>query len=203
MATPALSNSEMTTWKMFSSWFLSSLILLNGCSKDSESASAGLDSGAGVREEILKDRFGKSITLPKAIPGKGSSPEQRLHGHWIWLSIAFTDESGQKLVNGPWPMEEAHHLYIDSRSGKKKMIEVYDNGSIEEYYFSVSSQNAKSGVIKIERWYVKDDDKPVQQRGAAKREYTLKSDGTLTLERILMGTPQTETLRRIGDETQF
>jgi len=165
--------------------------------QDSESGPAAV-----VREQIIQDRFGKSITVPTAIPGEGSSPEKKLHGHWIWLSDAFADDkSGQELVNGPWPMEEAHHLYIDSKGEKKRIVEVWDSGSMEEYSFAVVSQNAKTGVIKIEQWYAKDDEKPVRERGAAKREYTLKSDGTMTFEQNFFGTIHTVTLRRIGNET--
>lgn len=207
MPTPALMIDKSRGWNTLSTAVLLALSLLAGCSsKDGGSTSTTQDSGAGlasgVREETFQDRFGKSVTLPIAVPGEGSSPEKKLHGHWIWFSDAFIDDkTGQKMVNGPWAMEEAHSLYINSKDGKKKIVEIWDSGSIEEYSFSVVSQNAKTGVIKIEQWYAKDDEKPVRDRGAAKREYTLKDDGTMSYEQNFFGTIHTVTLRRIGDET--
>lgn len=182
------------------------LTLLIGCSrKDSRPTSvvkdAAASSSADVRQETVRDQSGKSITLPKAVPGRGSVPEQKLHGHWIMFSFAAINESGQNEIDGPWPMEEAYHVYIDTKSGKNKMLEITDSGSIDESRFSVVSQNAKTGVIKMECWRAKDDELPVRERGAAMREYTVKDDGTGSYKQDAFGTTYTVTLRRIGEET--
>jgi hypothetical protein len=81
------------------------------------------------------------------------------------------------------------------------MLEITDSGSIDESRFSVVSQNAKTGVIKMECWRAKDDELPVRERGAAMREYTVKDDGTGSYKQDAFGTTYTVTLRRIGEET--
>jgi hypothetical protein len=182
------------------------LPLLIGCSgKDSKSTSVAQDlaanSSADVQQETIRDQSGKSITLPKAVPGRGSSPEQKLHGHWIMFSFAAINASGQNEIDGPWPMEEAWHVYIDTKSGKIKMLEITDSESIDESRFSVISQNAETGDIKIEWWDAKYDELPVSERGAAMREYTVKDDGTCSFKEGVFGTIVTFTLRRIGEET--
>ncbi len=208
MSKPKRAVSQMSHFGKFVAVAFFVLTLLIGCSeKDSQSTAVAQDSGANssadVQQETIRDQSDKSITWPKAVPGRGSSPEQKLHGHWVIISMVAINEPGQNtfVIDEPWPVDEAYHVYIDTKGGKNKILEVPDRGPSNESRFSVVSQNAETGDIKIEWWYVKHEELSARERGTATREGTVKDDGTCSFKEVILGTLWTFTLRRIGEET--